>query len=120
VQAAADDIAGSIQSSQHLGHADWIALQFHIPAVGRGGGLLAGQGGGGHLAAGHAKVGIINEDDRDVLTTGGGMDDLTGADGSQIAIALVGEDDPVGQTRLMPVAMAGARPCGASTKSVIK
>ena len=97
MQAAAHNVAGPIQGGQHLGHADGIALQLHIPAIGRGSGLLARQGGGSHLAAGHAKVGVVDEDDRDVFTAGGGMNDLARPDGGQIAIALIGKDDPVGQ-----------------------
>ena len=61
---------------------------------------MPGQRGRRHLSAGHAVVGIVDEDHRDVLTARRGMYDLAHADGSQVAVALIGEDDAVRQDAL--------------------
>ena len=101
VQAAAHDIARAVHRGEHLRHADADnpACSTSRP-VGRGGRLLAGQRGGRHLAAGHAVDGIVDEDDGDILAAAGGVHDLGHADRGQVAVALVGEDDPVGQDAL--------------------
>ena len=46
-------------------------------------------------AAGHAVNGIVDEDDGDIFISGGGVDSFGHADGSQVAVTLVGEDDVV-------------------------
>ena len=65
---------------------------------------------GGHLAAGHAVNGVVDEDDGDILAAGGSVDRLGGADGGQVAVALVGEDDVIGAGALQ----AGSHSLGAS------
>ena len=58
-------------------------------------GLLAGQRGRGHLAAGHAVDPVVHEDRGEPLAAGRGVDDLRRPDGREVAVALVGEHDPV-------------------------
>jgi hypothetical protein len=70
---------------------------------GRGGALLADEGGGRHLAAGHPVDCVVDEEDCDLFTAVGGVDDFGGADGSEVAVALIGDDDFVG---------AGSLDCG--------
>ena len=67
-----------------------VAVLLGIPALGGGGGLHAHQGGGGHLAAGHAVDAVVDEDHGDVLPPVGGGHGLRQADGGQIAVPLVG------------------------------
>src|SRR6266567_82180 len=85
-----------LQLGEEFRHPDGCAVLFLVPAVGGGGGLLPHQGGASHLAAGHAVGGVVDEEHRDVLAPVGGVDDLGGADGSQIAVPLVGKDEAVG------------------------
>jgi hypothetical protein len=46
--------------------------------------------------AGHAVDGVIDEEDGDVLTPVGGVQQVVGADRSQIAVPLVGDKDGIG------------------------
>ena len=57
---------------------------------------LADQRGGGHLSAGHAVDRVVDEEDGDLFAAIGRMHDFGGADGGQIAIALVGNHNLVG------------------------
>ena len=59
----------------------------------RGGRHLVEQRGRRHLAAGHAVHAVVHEDHGDVLAAVGGVDALGGADGGQVAVALVGHDE---------------------------
>ena len=59
----------------------------------RGLGDLARQRRRGHLAAGHAVNGIVDENHGDIFPACRGMDRLRRADGGQVAVALVGKDD---------------------------
>ncbi len=70
-----------------------------IPAVRRGLCLLRLKRGGRHLPAGHAVDGVVHEDDGDLLPAVGGVDCLRGADGQQIPIPLVGDDDGLRDAR---------------------
>ena len=95
VQRTPHDIRGAIQRGEHFRCPDRVTLGFHIPPVGRRGGLLPGQRGRCHLSTGHAVVGVIQEEYRDVLTARRGMHDLRSTDGSQVAIPLVGKNHTV-------------------------
>src|SRR5208337_1781084 len=55
--------------------------------------LLPDHSGWRHLSTGHAVDSVIHEKDRDLLPAVGGMHDLGGADGCQIAVSLIGNDD---------------------------
>ena len=58
---------------------------------------LTHQGGGGHLAAGHAVNGVVDKDEVHIFSPlCGGVDNLGGADGSQVAVALIGEYQSIG------------------------
>src|SRR5690348_4925006 len=61
-----------------------------------GGSLLAEQRGGSHLSASHPIDRVVHEDDADVFTAIGCMQDLRGTDGGEVAVALVADDDAVG------------------------
>ena len=61
---------------------------------------MPGQRGRRHLAAGHAVDGVVDEDHGDVLTAQRGVHDLGQSDRGQIPIALVGENNPIGQHAL--------------------
>ncbi|OQC53515.1 MAG: hypothetical protein BWX55_01042 [Deltaproteobacteria bacterium ADurb.Bin022] len=50
-----------------------------------------------HLSARHSVNGIINEYDGDIFAAIGRVKAFRDADGCQIAIALIGKYDPVGQ-----------------------
>ena len=71
-----------------------------VAAIGAGSRHLAGQRGGGHLAAGHAVDGVVDEDDGDLFTARSRVNNLRCADGGQVAVALIGEHGPVGQHAL--------------------
>ena len=73
-----------------------VAVLLGVTAVRRGGGLHTEQGGGGHLAAGHAVDAVVHEDHGDVLAPVGGGHGLGKADGGQVAVALIGEHQLVG------------------------
>ena len=54
-----------------------------------------------HLAAGHAVDGVVDEDDGDRDAELRGPDDLGEADGGEVAVALVGDDDRLGVRELV-------------------
>ena len=78
-----------------------------VPPPRARGGLLARQRGRGHLAAGHAVDAVVHEDRGEALAACRRVDDLGGADGGEVAVALVGEHDLVG-----PVALDAGRDRG--------
>ena len=89
----------------HVDRAVQLGDQFSHPqrhahigcaALGAGAGLLPDERGGGQLPAGHAVDGVVDEDDRDGNPHLRCGDGFRQADGSQIAIALVTDDDAVG------------------------
>ncbi len=49
-----------------------------------------------HLASGHAIYRIVHEDNGDVLSAVGGVNDLRRADGGEVAVALVTDDHGFG------------------------
>ena len=100
VQAAPHHVTGAVQGGQQLRRRGSGSRPFPHPARRAGGGLLAGQRGGGHLSAGHAVVGVIDKDHGDVFAARRRMDNFTHANGGQVAVALVGEHQPVGQHAL--------------------
>ncbi len=105
------DINCAGQGGHHFADIDRMALCIRITTKGRGGRYLPDQGGGRHLAGCHAVNGVVGKKHADFFPAGCGVNDFGRADGRQIAVALIGEDDLVeGWTRLMPVAAAGARP----------
>ena len=67
-----------------------------ISAVGRGLGDLTGQGGGGHLTAGHAVDGVVDENNGNVLVTCGSVNGLCHTDGGKVTVTLVGKYDILG------------------------
>ena len=92
---AAGDVGRPVQGGQHLADPDRVAAQGGIPSVGGGGGHLARQGGRRHLAAGHAVNRVVHKDDGDILAPGRRVGDFRRADGGQVAVSLIGEDNIV-------------------------
>ena len=90
------DEDGRLEGADELAHVEWVALGEGVASVGAGDGLLADEGGGGHLSAGHAVDGVVDEEDADLLAPVGGLEGLVESDGGEVAVALVGEDDLVG------------------------
>ena len=78
MHALARDEGGTVEVRHHLGDLVGIAVQARVTAVGRRRGLHTQQGSRGHLAARHAVNGLRR------------------ADGRQVAVALVGEDQIAG------------------------
>ena len=78
-----------------------IADILSLTAEGSGGGLHANQRGRSHLAAGHAVGRVVDEDDGEVLAAVGSVNGLGNADGSQVAVALIGVDNLVGIAALV-------------------
>ena len=81
----------AVQRCQHFTDPDGIACGFHVAAIRSGLGHLSRQGGGSHLAAGHAVNGVVDKDHGDVLAAGSCMDGFCCTDCRQIAVALIGE-----------------------------
>ena len=76
-------VVGAVQGGKHLADTDRIAGQLDVAAVRGGLRHLTGQRGRRHLAAGHAIDAVVDKDYGDILTAGGCMDGLSGADGGQ-------------------------------------
>src|SRR6185369_6648921 len=57
----------AVQIGKQLGHLERCPVVFDVTAVGGGGGFLPRHGGRGHLSAGHAVGGIVDENDRDIF-----------------------------------------------------
>ena len=96
MHALARDEGGTVEVRHHLGDLVGIAVQARVTAVGRRRGLHTQQGSRGHLAARHAVNGVVDIDRHDVLAACGRVDRLCRADGRQVAVALVGEDQIAG------------------------
>jgi len=73
-----------------------VAFVGRPASPGRGGALFSDHGGGRHLAAGHAVDSVVHEKDSDVFAAVGGVHDFGGADGCEIAVSLIGDDDSSG------------------------
>ena len=86
---------GASSEFEQLADVQRIAFVRGVAAEGRGRALLAERRGGRHLPAGHAVDAVVDEDHGDGLAAIGGVDDLGGADGGQVAIALVADHDAV-------------------------
>ena len=97
-----------------FGHVQREAFVDGTASPGRSGALLADQGRGRHLAAGHAVDGVVDEEDGDLFAAVGGVDDFGGADGGEIAVSLIGDDDAVGTGALD----AGGRGGGAAVRDL--
>jgi hypothetical protein len=73
------------------------------------------------LASGHTVNRVIDKYGGYHLTPVGGMDGFGRANGGQVSVPLIRQDELIGQKkRLTPVATARARPWGASIMSKLK
>ena len=81
-----------------------------VTAIGRGRSLLPDQSRGSHLTAGHTIGRIIDEHSSNLLPTVSSMNDLCGANGCQVAIALISPDDFI---RLHPLDAGSS--CGSAS-----
>ncbi len=90
--ATRSEIGRAVELREDLADAHWMAGEVGVAPRRRGGRHLVEEGGGRHLAAGHAVDAVVHEDHGDVLAAVGGVEPLGGADGGEIAVALIGED----------------------------
>ncbi len=86
----------------------------------RGGGFLSLQGGGGHLSARHAIDGVVDKDGGELLAAHGRVHDFGGADGSQVAIPLIGEYGQVGVCALNAGGDSGCAAMGGLNKVAVE
>ena len=98
----ARDVDGRLELVEHLAHVERMAREGRIASERRGGGLLALQRGGGHLSAGHAVEGVVDEDAAELLAAGGGLEGVVETDRAEVAVALVGDCDGVGASTAHP------------------
>ena len=82
--------------AMQFGHVQREAFVAGTASEGRCRTLLADERGGSHLSARHAVDRVVDEKHGDFFAAVGGMDDLGGADGGEVTIALVRDDDLVG------------------------
>ena len=92
----ARDVDRCLQLVEHLAHVERMSRERGIAPERRGGGLLALQRGGGHLAAGHAVEGVVDEDAAELFAARSGLEGVVEADRAEVAVALVGDRDGVG------------------------
>ena len=90
------DVDRSLERGKHLGHVQREAFVHRPPSPGRSRAALADQRGGRHLPAGHAIDRVVDEEDADLFSAIGGVDDFRGADRGQVSVALIGDHDLVG------------------------
>ena len=95
-QAHALNVSGRLQRGEQFAHVQRIAFGSSVAPVGRGGALLAEERGGSSLAAGHAVNRVVDENHGNVLTAIGGVQNLRRADGREISVALVANDNAFG------------------------
>ena len=100
VRGDALDIIRRVQRGEQFAHADGIAVDGGIAPVLAGGGLLPDEGGGRHLPARHAVNAVVDKDDGDIFAARRRMDRFRHTDGGEVAVPLVDEHRPVGQTAL--------------------
>ncbi len=89
----AGDIFRRLQLPNQFGHVQGIAHVGGVAAAGTGLRFFAHERGWGHLAAGHAIHGIIDEKHGDFFASVGRLNGFVQANGRQVTIALIGNDD---------------------------
>src|SRR3970282_1614999 len=80
-----------LQRGKQFGDAQREALVVESAAPRRGGAGLAQERGRGHLPAGHAVDGIVDEEDGDLLAAVGRVQNLRRANRRKVAVTLVGD-----------------------------
>ena len=73
---------------------------------------MSEQRGRSHLSACHAVDRVVDEEDGDFFAAVGGVDDFGSADGGEVTVALVGDDDLVGTGALDPGCAGGGAAMG--------
>ena len=86
-------IGRSLEGGEQLGHVQGVAFIHGTTSPRRRGALLAEERRGRHLATGHSVNGVVHEEHRDLLATVCGMHDFSRADGGEVAVALIGNDN---------------------------
>ena len=81
----------AVESGEHLANPDRVASHLDVTPVGGCLGNLTRQSGWGHLAAGHAVNGVVNENNGYILPAGGSVHCLGGADSGEVAVSLIGK-----------------------------
>ncbi len=90
------DVNRRFKRREHLGHVQREAFVDGTASPGRSGAALSDQRGRSHLSAGHPVDRIVHEKDADLFATVGSMHNFGGADGGEVSVALVSNDDLVG------------------------
>ena len=85
----------SFQAGNQFGHVQREAFVRGTASPWRRGAALADEGRRGHLAACHAVDRVIHEEHGNLLAAVGGVNNFRGADGSEVAVTLVGNDNLV-------------------------
>ena len=89
------DVDRCLERRNQLGHVHGEAFVHRAASPGRSGAALADERGGGHLAASHAVDRVVDEENGDLFSAIGGMDDLGRADRGEVAISLIGDHNLV-------------------------
>ena len=89
------DVASAVELRHKLRYGEGITIEIHSAPIRGRGRLLPDEGGGGHLASGHAVNSVVDEYHDNILPPVGSMYRLGRADGSHVAVTLVSEDHVV-------------------------
>ena len=88
-QRDAFDVDRCGEGVDHLADLQGVAVGFDLASAGACGGFLSGEGGGGHLSAGHAVGRVVDEEDRHVFAAVRRLEEFIETDGGEVAVALV-------------------------------
>ena len=86
-------IAYTVQLSQKRSDVERVTHGLDVTSAGAGGGLHSLKCSGSHLTAGHSVNTVVDKDYHYVLTAVAGMHGLTGTNGSQVTVTLVGKHE---------------------------
>ena len=109
----------SLKLVEHLAHMERMSSQGRIATERRGGSLLALERSRRHLSAGHAIEGVVDEDAAKLLTTACRLECIVEADGTKVAVALIGNGDGIGTCPARAGGSGGCAPvCGGYVRSI--
>ena len=92
------DVDRSGKGVDHFADLQRVAVGFNLTAAGACGGFLSGKRGGRHLSAGHSVGRIVHEEDGHVFAAVRRLKKLVQPDCRKVAVALIGDDEIVGQS----------------------
>ena len=103
------DVNRRFKRRKHLGHVQRETFVDGTASPWRSGATLSDQRGRSHLAAGHPVDRIVHEKHADFFAAVGSMHDFGGADGGEVSVSLVSDDDLAGAG-----ALQSGRGCGSA------